>query len=347
MSRHLDATTLAIACAALGHVAVAQEPSGPAPAGEVSEPRFAEKAVPAEAVARGAAWLQRAQNPDGSFEPGASETPQEATALALLAFLGAGSDMRVGPHKQAVRRATSWLQRQINGEGCCGDHDDPTHRRSQAIAALAMVEVYGLANYAPLKKIASFSVRHLPLAAGADGETLAWELLALAAARSHAVEVDVPSESVAGRLAAAAKIEGVHLETAAAAATWLGAELAGSQTAAPELRDVMLSAVPVAGAELDATRALFLGHALYSLGDEHFDAWFAAVRDAFVARQSRDGSEQGAWPAEPGRGQTSSTALALLVLTTAARTDPRPWSEDAASSWRSAWERSPLHAPRR
>ena len=68
------------------------------------------------AVSLGLGWLSRQQRPDGHWElhqgypdAGQLRTSTGATALALLAFLGAGHTHRDGPHKEKVGKGLKWL----------------------------------------------------------------------------------------------------------------------------------------------------------------------------------------------------------------------------------------------
>jgi hypothetical protein len=70
-----------------------------------------------QAVSQGLSWLSRQQQADGHWElhqgypdAGQLRTGTGATALALLAFLGAGHTHQDGPYKAKVGRGLKWLQ---------------------------------------------------------------------------------------------------------------------------------------------------------------------------------------------------------------------------------------------
>jgi len=88
-----------------------------------------------EAVASALDWLARHQSKDGSWSavhyddqcklnrcdgPGAEEVTTGVTALALLAFLGAGETHTYGPHKDVVARGLAYLRGVQGADGRVG-----------------------------------------------------------------------------------------------------------------------------------------------------------------------------------------------------------------------------------
>ncbi len=118
-----------------------------------------------EAVEAGLRWLAAHQAPDGSFMAEAFPTwcdgKQMAaptvdgqgkalydvgtTGLALLAFLGAGYTNRSeGPFGPVVARGLRYLKNAQDPEGCFGPRQSAHYIYNHGIAALAMVEAYGM-----------------------------------------------------------------------------------------------------------------------------------------------------------------------------------------------------------
>ena len=107
-------------------------------------------------------WLRRHQDEDGRWDadgfmkhdgeqpcdgPGSAVHDVGVTGLALLAFLGDGSDLRRGPHRDVVKKAVRWLRQQQDSEtGLFGSTSSAAFIYDHAIAALAMVEAYGLSD---------------------------------------------------------------------------------------------------------------------------------------------------------------------------------------------------------
>ncbi len=161
---------------------IAQEPAAAEAAGE--EEAVVEVCQPTTLM-----HLLSVQNEDGSWG-GADEVVgsksygrEGATALALLAFMGAGYShlskdthrgIEVGP---AIRRGLEWLQRNM-----------PADTFNMTLAALALSEAYGLTGSQRWKDGAMDAVRHVAQAQdGAGGwgdtETSTWGGWVLASAR--------------------------------------------------------------------------------------------------------------------------------------------------------------------
>jgi hypothetical protein len=108
-----------------------------------------------DAIDRGLAWLAKQQLPSGAFPttPGAERgNPKSAdyrtavTALATLAFVGAGHGIRHGPYRAKVRLAVSWLLDAQDSEGYISfTGDDQSKMHGHGYATLALAEAYASA----------------------------------------------------------------------------------------------------------------------------------------------------------------------------------------------------------
>ncbi|MGE5193897.1 MAG: hypothetical protein ACM3U2_15495, partial [Deltaproteobacteria bacterium] len=110
------------------------------------------------AVSMGLSWLLRQQQADGHWElhqgyldPGQIRTNTGATALALLAFLGAGHTHRDGPHSQKIGKAIDWLLGMQKKTGVLkGDfydyerEGDPASFYAHGQATIALCEAFAL-----------------------------------------------------------------------------------------------------------------------------------------------------------------------------------------------------------
>ncbi len=131
----------------------------------------------AEAIHLGLEWLKKHQDADGHWdaddfshhdtegEPcdgeGSPTHDVGVTSLALLAFLGDGSTMRSGPYKETVKKAVVWLREQQQSSGLFGTDASHDYIYDHTLAALAMVEAYGLSNYKTLRKYAQRGLDYL------------------------------------------------------------------------------------------------------------------------------------------------------------------------------------------
>ncbi len=93
-------------------------------------------------------WLAEHQEADGHWDVkkyggGLGHPPRDAdasiTALAVLAFLGAGNTPKFGKYKDNVAKGVQWLKRRQQASGLIGHH-----RYEGAITMMAMAEAYGM-----------------------------------------------------------------------------------------------------------------------------------------------------------------------------------------------------------
>ncbi|TWU35735.1 hypothetical protein Q31b_51700 [Novipirellula aureliae] len=105
-----------------------------------------------DAVSLGLEWLKRQQLQDGRwslmgpYTDGAqSENNVSATAMAMLAFMGAGSTHRSGQYKKELWQSVRWLVKQQDRQGFmaaqAGDHEK---MYAQAQAMIALCELYAM-----------------------------------------------------------------------------------------------------------------------------------------------------------------------------------------------------------
>ena len=176
-----------------------------------------------DAVRSALRWLARHQSPDGSWGAatfsnhclkdsacsggGGRDYDTGVTALALLAFLGAGfshlsRDLVTDPVRpgqtlqfgQVVRNAIKWLLAQQDAEGCIGPRRNH-YLYNHSIAALAVSEAYGMTNAGmlagPAQKAIDFLVaaqnpgkgwRYTPRCGDNDTSVTGWAVMALKSA---------------------------------------------------------------------------------------------------------------------------------------------------------------------
>jgi hypothetical protein len=171
-----------------------------------------------KAVARGLEWLAAHQNEDGSWSLSPSkrckheacgtvfaDSPETATALAVLPFLGAGHfPGDDGPYRKTVESALAWLQSRVAKSGQVIPNDAPMHFHmyAHAIVTIALCEATAIkpdGTWAPAaKRAAQYIVsaqnredggwRYFPGDAG-DTSVFGWQLMALRSARIAGMNV--------------------------------------------------------------------------------------------------------------------------------------------------------------
>lgn len=169
-----------------------------------------------QAVADALDWLKRQQMKDGSwslkgdYSDGSSiENKVSATAMALLAFQGAGHTDRAGTHAATVEKGWKYLFRQLDADGSFlqGGSIPNQHRPyTQAQATIALCELYAMTADPELKPKAQAAInyslqwqapeggwRYTP-GVESDLSVSGWFLMALQSARMG--KLDVPDEAL-------------------------------------------------------------------------------------------------------------------------------------------------------
>jgi hypothetical protein len=163
-----------------------------------------------QAVRRALVWLKRNQRPDGSwsllgpYEDGAiSENTVAATAMALLAFQGAGHTHQQGEYQPEVSRGWKYLLKMQDGQGLFTYNGVPAFHLfySHGQATIAVCEAYGMTRDPALRAAAEravqYCIRSQSPAGGwryapkvdADTSVTGWILMGLQSAKMAGIEV--------------------------------------------------------------------------------------------------------------------------------------------------------------
>jgi len=131
------------------------------------------------AVAMALDWVARQQNrKDGLWslqgpyaDGGSQENRLAATAMALLAFQGAGNTTQNGPHADAVKRGWSGLLSRQRPEGDFDAGAIPSHHAlyAHAQATIALCEIYGMTKDESFAEPATRAVAYAVAAQGPNG----------------------------------------------------------------------------------------------------------------------------------------------------------------------------------
>jgi hypothetical protein len=309
------------------------------------------------AVAKGLKWLAEHQLPNGSWsfvhegpncqkQCGDSGTLAKArngaTALALLAFLGAGTTHQEGTYKETIYRALDFLirnQKPIRGGGSFEDPDGG--RYSHALATMALCEAYAMTHdkrlMRPAQAAVAYSVATRDQSSGGwtkkDGDppdVVLTGLNLLALKSAHLAFLTVSPDCIRG---VTKFLDSVQLDSGATyrstskmydpAFTAIGLlcrlHLGWKQDHDALNRgiDRLAKRGPVPGKlfyDLMATQLLMQRQAA------QWTKWNETMRDQLIDSQSKVGHEKGSWHFEKGDLGTTSggrvycTAMSVLIL---------------------------------
>lgn len=130
-----------------------------------------------KAVEQGLRWLSQQQQADGAWSLNgpyngiaSHENRTAATAMALIAFLGAGYTDRDGDYKQNINSGIRWLVDQQDEQGFFARKEVPHHRAyTQALASIAVAELYAMTGEPTLEQPAQLAIRYAEESQGPDG----------------------------------------------------------------------------------------------------------------------------------------------------------------------------------
>jgi hypothetical protein len=304
------------------------------------------------AVRLGIEWLVRQQTPSGSwsftgpYTGGArfDDNPEAATAMALLAVLGAGHTHKAGDYKKNVDDALKWLVRRQLRNGQFGA-DTPRHHSmyTHAQAMLALCEAYAMTDDSWLRpyceRAVDFAVKSQGSKGGwryeprgdSDTSVTGWFLVALISARAGGFEVpDTTLRRVSGWLnkvdedygAAYRYMEGQRATSSMTAEGLLCRMYLGwdqSRSALDKGTKTLLRVAPFQG---DAPHFYYWYYAtqvMHHMGGRTWDKWNTAMREQLPAMQEKLPPEAGSWPAKGDRfdtmaGRLYCTCMALYCL---------------------------------
>jgi hypothetical protein len=296
------------------------------------------------AVSLGLGWLARHQLTDGHWElhqgypdAGQIRTSSGATALALLAFLGAGHTHRDGPYKAQLGKAIGWLLAVQKKAGVLkGDFYDFDREGDTASfyahgqATIALCEAYALTRddqlASPIRAALAFIADAQHQVSGGwkyrrhsegDLSVFGWQIMALESARTAGL--DVPPnvlERAAGFLDLVQEQDGSRYryepspaKSATPAMTAEGLlcrQYLGWPPNHPALRaGVRYLLEPENLPQWNSGRRnvyhwYYAAQVLHNLGGGDWEVWNAAMREELVKNQAKAGKVAGSWnPSQP------------------------------------------------
>ncbi len=302
------------------------------------------------AVQLGLQWLAKYQRRDGSWSlvgpyptgaADASENRRAATAMALLAFQGAGNTDRHGKFHKHVADGWDWLLKQQDGDGCFF-HEGPYHHRfyTQGQCSIAICELYGMTKEARFKEPAERSIQYILKSQSNEGgwryspkvdsdlSVTGWILMALQSARMAGL--DVPQENLRRverfldkiALAGGSRYpyrRGEKAKLSMTAEGLLCRQYLGWKQSDPRLiegLEYITSPENLISFEenRDAYYWYYATQAAHHMEGEYWKRWNEVMRQAIPEQQVKRGGQAGSWnPLEPTRDQWEAHGGRLYV----------------------------------
>jgi hypothetical protein len=283
-----------------------------------------------EAVDLGLKWLAKQQRSNGSWslqgpysDGGVAENTTAATALALNAFLGAGSTHQAGEYRDVVKLGLSYLVRKQNAEGYFPDPREPSRQQmyAQAIASITVAEAYGMSGDADLAIVAQRAMKFAEWSQSslrgwryepredADLSVTGWFLMALITGKMAGLTVDDEKlqavteflNSVSYEEQSRYAYDGFEPPSLSMTAEGLLCRIyLGWPKTHPALlraiEDDILTSPPRAD---DAAYSVYYWYyatqVLHHVGGRQWERWNRSMRTALPALQEKQGPELGSW----------------------------------------------------
>ncbi len=306
-----------------------------------------------EAVELGLQWLKRNQQKNGSWSlkgpykaGGANEDSPAATAMALLAFLGAGNTHQSGEYADVVERGKNYLVSKQSEDGFLATGSPGRQKMySHAQATIALCELYGLTRDTKLREPATKAVQFAVAAQSQRGgwryepredqdlSVTGWYVMALMSARMAGIPVDSEVFFKISRFLDTVQREDgalytyqdydLHPSVSMTAEGLLCREYLGWEKTNPKLNLGAAALIEHPIAWDDADRSVYYWYyatqVLHHLGDDKWRKWNETMRVALPGAQVKNGTEAGSWDprgdayAAPG-GRLYVTCLCIYCL---------------------------------
>jgi hypothetical protein len=292
------------------------------------------------AIRSGLAWLAKQQNSDGSFGSGTYRGNIAVTSLAGLAFMASGSSPGRGPYGSQIDKALLYVMENTSQSGFIAVAAASTHgpMYSHGFGTLFLAEAYGMSHRPELREKLQKAVilirdtqnfeggwRYQPVRRDADLSVTICQINALRAARNAGIFV--PKETVKNCIEYVKQSQNPDggfrymLQGGASSFPRSAAGVVALYSAAVyDTKEVEagISYLKQFMPEIKLGNRYshyFYGHyyaaqALWIRGGEDWAAWFPAIRDELVRKQSV--SSGGYW--SDSICNEYGTAMALIIL---------------------------------
>jgi hypothetical protein len=313
-----------------------------------------------DSVEAGLKWLARNQRSDGAWslvgpysDGGVSENKPAATAMALLAFMGAGNTHQTGLYKDNVLKGIGIIKKLQDSDGFFAENAVGNQRTyAQAQCTIAICELYGMTGDADLREIAQKAVRYAEKAQsksggwryqpreGGDTCVTGWYVMALISARMAGLDVDsevlervhtfLDTVQRYGRSTKAdPNGERYAYQTYSASTPSMTAEgmlcrlYLGWNTQDPRIESgaEFLCSQPISTdrGRISYYYWYYATTTLHHIGGSNWKEWNDTMKEMLPAMQIGSGKEKGSWPSngdpnEGGGGRLYATCFSIYCL---------------------------------
>jgi hypothetical protein len=303
-----------------------------------------------EAVRMGLEWLQRNQLKDGSWsltgpysEGGGIEHKVSATAMALLAFQGAGHTHKAGDFKKEVTRGWDYLLKLQTPDGFFETESAAHHRLyAQAQATIALCEIYGMTKDDKFRMPAQKAIDFVHKAQAPEGgwryepkidsdtSVTGWYVMALQSAMMAGIEVQSPSLDKINQFLDKVSLEdgsrysykpGMEATLTMTAEGLLCRQYLGWKHSDPRLKAGIdyVNANPINYNDQNVYYWYYATQAAHHMDGDEWNQWNATMRQAVPTAQTKTGAERGSWSPSGDRwgshgGRLYVTCLSIYML---------------------------------
>ena len=304
------------------------------------------------AVKDGLLWLKKQQRRDGSWslvgpykDGGGMENKVAATAMALLAFQGAGHTHQEGEFKDVVVKGWNWLLKQQHKSGSFVPEGISHHHQlyTHAQATIAICELYGMTEDSKFRDAAQKAIDFSVKAQGTEGgwryqpgqdsdtSVTGWYVMALQSALMAKLEVPSPTLEKIHKFLDTVAIDGGrryeyqpdrHENLAMSAEGLLCRQYLGWKHDDPRLVDgvARFVASPVDYNDQNVYYWYYGTQAAHHMEGESWDRWNRVMRQKVPENQTKSGPEAGSWSptrdewGARGGGRLFTTCLSIYML---------------------------------
>jgi hypothetical protein len=293
-----------------------------------------------QAIARGLAWLGRAQSADGSFGTGTYRGNIAVTSLAGLAFMSSGSSPGRGPYGGQIDKALAYVMDNTSPSGFIAVAASSTHgpMYSHGFGTLFLAEAYGMTHQPEIREKLQKAVRlivdsqnieggwrYQPVRRDADLSVTICQINALRAARNAGLFV--PKETVDACIRYVKQsqnhdggfryqLQGGSMSDFPRSAAGVVALQSAGEYDSREVRDG-IAYLRQSGHSIHPGRRgthyfygqYYAAQAMWLKGEDAWAAWYPAIRDELLIRQIPSGF----WKDNSVCNEYG-TAMALIIL---------------------------------